>query len=108
MSVEAIICPRLLVEVERALRKPYFHDLIEDQEIAEAVSIIRDAGVMFDDPADPPAVLRDPTDDYLVALARAAGAEAIVTSDHDLLDYDNLSPPALDPRRACKLLTLID
>jgi hypothetical protein len=44
MSVEAIICPCLLVEVERALRKPYFRELIEDEEVAEAVSIIRDVG----------------------------------------------------------------
>lgn len=108
MSVEAIICPRLLVEVERALQKPYFHALIEDQEIAEAVSIIRDAGVMFDDPIDPPAILRDPTDDYLVMLAREAGAEAIVTSDHDLLDHKGLTPPAVDPRTACKQLALAE
>lgn len=108
MSVEAIICPRLLAEVERALRKPYFRERIEDEEIAEAVSIIRDAGTMLDDPADPPAVLRDQTDDYLVMLAREAGAEAIVTSDRDLLDHDDLNPPAIDPRRACKLLALID
>ena len=108
MSVEAIICPRLLVEVERALRKPYFRELIEDQEIAESVSIIRDAGVMFDDPVDPPTILRDPTDDYLVMLARHADAEAVVTSDHDLLDHEGLTPPAVDPRTACKLLALID
>jgi uncharacterized protein len=108
MSVEAIICPRLLVEIERALRKPYFRELIDDLEIAEAISIIRDGGVMFDDPVDPPAVLRDSSDDYLVALAGVAPAEAIVTSDHDLLDHDNLSPPAIDPRTACKLLALID
>jgi uncharacterized protein len=108
MSVEAIICPRLLAEIERALRKPYFRELIDDQEIAEAVSIIRDAGTMLDDPADPPAVLRDPADDYLVMLARRAGAEAIVTSDHDLLEHNDLNPPAIDPRTACKLLVLID
>ena len=108
MSVEAIICPRLLAEVERALRKPYFRELIDDQEIAEAVSIIRDAGTMLDDPTDPPAVLRDPTDDYLVALAQKAGVEAIVTSDGDLLDHDALNPPAIDPRTACRLLALID
>jgi uncharacterized protein len=108
MSVEAIICPRLLVEVERALRKPYFRKLIDDQEIAEAISIIRDAGTMLDDPADPPAVLRDPADDYLIVLAREAGVEAIVTSDHDLLDHDGLNPPAIDPRTACKSLALID
>lgn len=106
MSIEAIVCPRLLAEVDRALRKPYFHDLIEDEEIAEAVSIIRDAGTMLNDPTDPPAVLRDPTDDYLVALAREADAEAIVTSDRDLLDHDDLKPPAIDPRTACKLLAV--
>jgi len=108
MSIEAIICPRLLAEVERALRKPYFRELIDDQEIAEAVSIIRDAGTMLDNPVDPQAVLRDPTDDYLVALAQEAGAEAIVTSDRDLLDHVDLTPPAIDARKACKLLTLTD
>lgn len=108
MSVEAIVCPRLLAEIERALRKPYFRELIDDQEIAEAVSIIRDAGMMFDDPVDPPSVLRDPTDDYLIMLAREGGAEAIVTSDRDLLDHEGLNPQAIDPRTACKLLALID
>lgn len=108
MSVEAVICPRLLDEIERGLRKPYFRESIEEQEIAEAVSIIRDAGTLLDDPVDPPAVLRDPEDDYLVALARQADAEAIVTGDRDLLDHGDLRPPAIDARAACKLLTLVD
>jgi len=44
------------------------------------------------DPSGPhPAVCRDPRDDYLVALATASGAEAIVTGDLDLL--------AIDPKR---------
>lgn len=108
MSVEAVICPRLLDEIERGLRKPYFRESIEEQEIAEAVSIIRDAGTMLDDPANPAAVLRDPDDDYLVALARAADAEAIVTGDRDLLDHAQLKPPAIDARAACKLLALVE
>lgn len=108
MSVEAVICPRLLAEVERALRKPYFRQRIDDEEIAEAVSIVRDAGIMLPDPTDPPAVLRDPTDDYLVALARGSHADAIVSSDGDLLDHAELSPPAIDPRTACELLALTD
>lgn len=37
MSVEAIICPRLLVEVERALRKPYFRERIEEEETSWAL-----------------------------------------------------------------------
>lgn len=108
MSVEAIICPRLLDEVERGLRKPYFHALIEEDEIAEAISIIRAAGSMLDDPVDPPAILRDPEDDYLVALARQAEAEAVVTGDRDLLDHPGLTPPAIDARMACELVALID
>lgn len=36
---------------------------------------------MLSDPPEPAKVLRDPSDDYLVALARAGEAEAIVTGD---------------------------
>jgi predicted nucleic acid-binding protein len=52
-------------------------------------------------------VLRDPTDDYLVELAQAGKAEAIVTGDRDLLDHDGLRPPAIDARAACELLRLL-
>ncbi len=59
---------------------------------------------------DPPAgirVLRDPTDDFLVALARSGRAEAIVSGDTDLLDHDGLEPPAIHARAACELLGLL-
>lgn len=39
-------------------------------------------------------LLRDPDDDYLVAIARAARAAVIVTGDRDLLDNVGLEPPA--------------
>jgi predicted nucleic acid-binding protein len=72
------------------------------------LSIIREAGTLLDDPVNPPSVLRDPEDDYLVALARVSGVEAIVTGDRDLLDHGSLRPPAIDARAACKLLALVD
>ena len=59
------------------------------------------------DPRSSPAVLRDPTDDYLVALAITARARAIVSSDKDVLDHPGLHPPALTPREACELLWLL-
>ena len=55
--------------------------------------------------ADPPgphaAVCRDPDDDYLVALATASGADAIVTGDLDLLAVDpkQLSFEVVTPRQ---------
>jgi predicted nucleic acid-binding protein len=42
--------------------------------------------------------VRDPEDDYLVALARATGADALVSVDRDLLDASvddlNICTPA--------------
>ncbi len=56
------------------------------------------------DPTDPPRVLRDPNDDYLLALAASSGAEAIVTGDKDLLDHPGLQPPAITARQAVEQL----
>lgn len=53
-------------------------------------------------------MLRDADDDYLVALARAARAEAIVTGDGDRLEHAGLEPPAITARAACAILELLD
>jgi uncharacterized protein len=105
---ELIACPRLLAEVDRALRKPYFRERVGEEELAEIVAGIADAATMREDPRGVEPLLRDPDDDYLVALARDAGAEAIVTGDKDLLDHPGLEPPAIDARSACQLLGLLD
>ncbi|MEX0972155.1 MAG: putative toxin-antitoxin system toxin component, PIN family [Solirubrobacterales bacterium] len=105
---EAIVCPELLGEVADALRKPYFLDQIGEEGIDDLVAGIAEAATVLDDPVSPPAVLRDPDDDYLVALALEANAEAIVTGDRDLLDHDGLAPPALDARAACKVSGLLE
>lgn len=47
---------------------------------------------------DPPAVTRDPKDDYLVAVARAAGADAITSGDDDLHAAPDLGVEVLTPR----------
>ncbi len=43
---------------------------------------------------------RDPNDDYLVALARRSGAEALISGDDDLLSLTDLDPPVLSPAQA--------
>lgn len=105
---EAVVCPELLVEVTEALGKPYFLERIGAQGASDIVTGIAEAATVLDDPPDPPPILRDAEDDFLVALARQGRAEAIITGDKDLLDHPKLDPPAIDPRRACRLLGLLD
>jgi|GEM_PF-4700286 len=55
---------------------------------------------MADDPDPAPAVLRDPDDDYLVALASESGAEAIVSGHLDLREATGRPVDILTPREA--------
>ena len=80
---------------------------IGESGVNDIVAGIVEAATVFEDPADIEAVLRDSDDDYLVALARQADAEAIVTGDRDLLDHTGLIPPAISPREACELIGLL-
>lgn len=105
---EAIACPRLIAEFRGALGSNYFRERFEVANLEEIVSAVEKAATQCDDPTDIPSLLRDPNDDYLVALARRAEAEAIVTGDRDLLDHPGLHPPAIDARAACKRLNLVD
>lgn len=108
MRFETIICPQLIVEVVRGLRKPYFRERVDEEAVAEITAGIVEAATVLADPVDPEPLLRDPKDDYLVALARTAQADAIVTGDKDLLDHSDLQPPAINARGACELLGLIE
>ena len=105
-KVEMIACRHLLDEVERGLESPYFRDRLSERDREAIMTGLQRIALMHDDPDSPPPVLRDPDDDYLVALARDASAEAIVTGDHDLLDHDGLEPEAITPREACRRLRL--
>ena len=99
-TVEMVACPALIAEVRENLTEPYFRALLDEGEAAQAASAIERVAVMLGDPVDPEPVLRDSSDDYLLALARSAKAEAIVTGDKDLLDHAGLQPPAISAREA--------
>jgi putative PIN family toxin of toxin-antitoxin system len=105
---EAVICPKLMNEFRDALGNKYFQERFDPDDLAEIVANVEEAGVEHEDPKEIEALLRDPDDDYLVALARMTGAEKIITGDGDLLDHAGLEPPAIDARAACRLLGLIE
>ena len=48
--------------------------------------------------ADPPKICRDPEDDYLLALAIASKADALVTGDDDLHAVPNPGVEIITPR----------
>ncbi|MBC8092067.1 MAG: putative toxin-antitoxin system toxin component, PIN family [Pseudonocardia sp.] len=92
---DLVVSPLLLDEVAGALaRKKAGLDRAEvDQYVARLGEF-----TMVGDPADPGRWSRDPDDDYLVGLALAANADALVTGDRDLLHL--IDPPltVLTPR----------
>jgi putative PIN family toxin of toxin-antitoxin system len=108
LAFEVVVCPKLLAELRKALRKPYFRKKLGVEEARKAVKRIEVIAIALDDPAEVEPTLRDPKDDYLLALGRQAGAEAIVTGDKDLLDHvEPLNPRAISLREACESLGLI-
>ncbi|MBV9802797.1 MAG: putative toxin-antitoxin system toxin component, PIN family [Solirubrobacterales bacterium] len=101
-EVDVVACARLLAELQRALTGRYFRDrMVADDRLAFE-ALLREIAGLLPDPDDPPRLLRDPRDDYIVALARAASVDAIVTGDKDLLDHAGLGPRAITPREACE------
>lgn len=62
-----------------------------------------DATVLTD-PPELPSISPDSDDDYLIALARDAAADYLVSGDRHLLALTDLDPPVLTPRQFLELL----
>jgi uncharacterized protein len=95
---EVIVSPLLLAELERVLRRPKFKASIPAVQVDALVSALSEDGVSAADPEASPGATPDPGDDYLVALARAADAECIVSGDTHLTQLSDPRPPVLTPR----------
>ena len=101
---ELVVSPLLLAELGKVLRRQKFRAYltIEDSDrFVEALA--RDASVVAD-PAEPPPLSRDRGDDYLIALARAAGAPVLVSGDDDLLELELPDLRITSPRAFLELL----
>jgi putative PIN family toxin of toxin-antitoxin system len=104
-AFELVVSPQLIAELTDVLARPKFAlQAAEGRAEAYIASLAVDA-IQIDDPPNPPAESPDSTDDYLIALARAARADVIVSGDSHLTQLVDPTPPVLTPRQFMEQLT---
>lgn len=101
---ELIASTAVLDELRHVPRRPRFRRWIGIELADEFVDALAQDASIAVDPPDPPCVCGDPDDDYLIALARAVGADDLVSGDRDLLELADPGPPVLSPRQFADLL----
>jgi putative PIN family toxin of toxin-antitoxin system len=86
--LEIVASPQLVAELRRVALRPKFRRWFDKTSARQLIARLELHAAMH---ADPPVLVgatRDPGDDYLVALAHATQADAIVSGDRHLLDAD--------------------
>lgn len=101
---ELIASPALLEELVDVLARPKFRRFITTSVAAEFIDGLATDAIVVADPPEPPKVSPDPDDDYLIALARVARADYLISGDRHLLDLTDPDPPVLTPRQFLDLL----
>jgi len=92
-AFELILSPLLLAELREVLRRDKFRRYVSEAEADAYVALIRSEGVVRADPGpslEP--ISPDPDDEYLIDLARDAGADALVTGNAHLLELRAIIP----------------
>ena len=102
-AIELVLCPQLLNEVERVLRRPKLRAHVDQAAVDDFRDLLRSHGDLVDDPTGSPSIRsEDPDDDYVVALAARERAQ-IVTGDAHLLKMSD-EIPVVAPRTALDMI----
>lgn len=101
---ELIVSVELLGELTDVLARERFRRWFSAEEADAFVAALRLAATLIDDPPAEVGITADPDDDYLVALARAAQADYLVSGDGHLTQMPDPNPPVLTPRAFLDLL----
>jgi len=103
-AFELVVSRQLIAELTDVLARPKFALQAADGRAESYVAALAGDAIHVDDPPDPPAGSVDRGDDYLIALARAARADVIVSGDRNLTQLVDPTPPVLTPRRFAEQL----
>ncbi|HEV7943761.1 MAG TPA: putative toxin-antitoxin system toxin component, PIN family [Solirubrobacteraceae bacterium] len=95
-----VISMMLFEELEEVLARPAFKDVLGQDAIDRFLANLLLISEWAQDHDDPPSgSTRDPDDEYLLALARSAEVDVLVTGDRDLTDLTGTQPPIETPTR---------
>jgi predicted nucleic acid-binding protein len=78
----------LLNELTTVLSRPTFDRWTANERAALWIASLSAGGDHRDDPDTPPVGIRDPKDEYLVALGRRTDVDVLVSGDGDLLEAE--------------------
>lgn len=107
-AVEIVVSPRLLEELGDVIFRPKLAGLIRPSAGRALLKELRVRGLLVDDPPAETGLSPDPDDDYLLTLARAARAHAIVSGDRHLTTLPSAEPRVLTPRAFVDLLDSLE
>jgi uncharacterized protein len=92
-AYELVTSPLLLDELRDVLRREKFRRYVKETEVDAYVGLLRSESILVEDPHPLPGPLGDdPRDEYLIALARAARVDALVSGDPHLIGLRDLIP----------------
>jgi uncharacterized protein len=95
---QLVASPHLIADLDEVLHRDKFRRSITVDEAERHVEVVRGLAELVPDPPLPwPMVTRDPDDDYLVALARTANVDFLISGDVHLTELADLAPPVRTP-----------
>lgn len=98
-----IACPSLFGELADVLGRPKLAPYLNAEDMTAFVDAVIGSVEMHENPEPRQGSLRDPADEYLVALALDAHADLIVSGDRDLLDA-SITLEVVSPRELLERL----
>lgn len=101
-----IVSPHLLAELTEVLLRDKFRAYLGVETASAYIAELERLAEVWQDPRDKEAVSPDPDDDYLIALARAADADALVSGDRDLKGLGLADVRVLSPRELLDAMEL--
>lgn len=106
-GIQLLASPQLLAELVGVLERPKSSVHVGKGRVEGLIGQVASSANLYTDPTPSAESLTgDPKDDYLVALARVAQADFLVSGDAHLTGLEDPNPPILTPRELVERLGL--